>query len=193
MKWFLHTYVVIINHLCQKFPELTYNKKEFSFYCNFIEKGLNQNHRISSKIFQSWSGVHFTNILRAAFTHSFYAQGTRADLKSAKKTGSLSAFLALLGSARVKAAHKALVKSTPGVDSINILHAIFLYKSALSSFSLVTFCLCDFFAKIYQQKKRVKCWWNWPQVFLTFRHHSIFLQLKRNQSLLLHHLQKIFD
>jgi hypothetical protein len=93
----------------------------------------------------------FHQHLRAAFTHSFYAQRTRADLKSAKETGSLSAFFALLGSARVKASHKALVKSTPGVDYINILHASFLYKSALSSFSLVTL------QKDISKKNRVNC------------------------------------
>jgi hypothetical protein len=38
----------------------------------------------------------------------------RTDLKSAIKTNSLTVFFALLGSARVKAAHKLLVKSTPG-------------------------------------------------------------------------------
>ena len=50
-------------------------------------------------------GVNFTNILRAAFT--------RADPKSAKKTVKLSSFIALLGSARVKAARRTLVKLTP--------------------------------------------------------------------------------
>ena len=50
------------------------------------------------------SGVNFTNILQAAFTH--------ADPKSAKKTVKLSSFFALLGSACVKAAHRMLVKLT---------------------------------------------------------------------------------
>ena len=47
-------------------------------------------------------GVNFTNVLQAAFT--------RADPKSAKKTVKLSCFFALLGSARVKAARRMLVK-----------------------------------------------------------------------------------
>ena len=38
----------------------------------------------------------------------------RADPKSAKKTVKLSSFIALLGSAGVKAARRMLVKSTPG-------------------------------------------------------------------------------
>ena len=50
-------------------------------------------------------GVNFTNVLRAAFT--------RADPKSAKKTVKLSSFIVLLGSARVKAACRTLVKLTP--------------------------------------------------------------------------------
>jgi hypothetical protein len=49
-----------------------------------------------------------------------------------------------------------LVKLTLGVDFINILHTRFLYESALRSFSLVTFLLCDFSAKGYQQKMLVK-------------------------------------
>ena len=51
-------------------------------------------------------GVNFTNVLRAAFTH--------ANLKSTKKTIRLSSFFALLGSGHVKAAHRMLVKLTPG-------------------------------------------------------------------------------
>jgi len=50
--------------------------------------------------------VKFTNILRAAFI--------RADPKSAKKTVMFNQCLfALLGSLRIKAARKTLVKSTP--------------------------------------------------------------------------------
>ena len=52
------------------------------------------------------SGVNFTNVLWAAFTC--------ADPKSAKKLLNLTVFFALLGSARVKAAHRTLVKLTPG-------------------------------------------------------------------------------
>jgi len=50
-------------------------------------------------------GVNFTNVLQKAFKH--------ADTKSSKKTYSFTAFLALLGSVRVKAARKLWVKSTP--------------------------------------------------------------------------------
>ena len=55
-------------------------------------------------------GVNFTNILRAAFTG--------ADPKSAIKLLNLTVFFALLGSARVKAACRTLVKLTPVVDGI---------------------------------------------------------------------------
>jgi len=51
-------------------------------------------------------GVDFTNILRAAFAS--------ADPKSAKKTVKLSVFFVLLGSACAKAAHRMLMKLTPG-------------------------------------------------------------------------------
>ena len=54
-------------------------------------------------------GVNFTNILQAAFMHE--------DPKRAKKTIKLSSFYAILGSARVRAACRMLVKLTPGVRS----------------------------------------------------------------------------
>jgi hypothetical protein len=40
----------------------------------------------------------------------------------------------------------------PGVNFINILRSIFLYKSTLRSFSLITIWLCNFLAKGYVQK-----------------------------------------
>ena len=52
------------------------------------------------------SGVNFTNVLQAAFT--------LADPKSAIKLLNLSVFFALLGSGRIKAARRTLVKLTPG-------------------------------------------------------------------------------
>ena len=53
------------------------------------------------------TGVNFTNILRAAFT--------RADPKSAIKLLILTVFFALLGSVRIKAARRMLVKLRPKV------------------------------------------------------------------------------
>jgi len=53
----------------------------------------------------SQPGVNFTNILCAVFTSS--------DPKRAKMTQKSSVLFALLGSARVKASRKMLVKSTP--------------------------------------------------------------------------------
>jgi len=50
-------------------------------------------------------GADLTNNLHAAFMH--------ADPKSAKNTVKPSVFFALLGSARIKAARKMLLKSTP--------------------------------------------------------------------------------
>jgi hypothetical protein len=63
------------------------------------------------------SGINFTNILHKAFTST--------DNKSTKKTDSLTEFIAVLGSAHIKAAHKMLVKSAPGVNFINSLHTNF--------------------------------------------------------------------
>ena len=51
--------------------------------------------------------VNFINVLRAAFTH--------ADPESAKKTVKSSSFFALLGSARVKAARRMLMKLNPSL------------------------------------------------------------------------------
>ncbi len=55
-----------------------------------------------------------------------------------------------------KCACKTLMKMTPRVNSINILHTNFLYESASTSFSLVTFWLRDFLAKGYWQKSSCK-------------------------------------
>ena len=46
-----------------------------------------------------------------------------------------------------------------GVNFINISCTSFWYESALISFSLVMFWLCNFLAK----KSFVKCWWKWHQ------------------------------
>ena len=52
-------------------------------------------------------GVNFTNVLRAAFTSP--------DLKSKTKLLNLTVFFALMGSEFLKAAHRMLVKLTPGL------------------------------------------------------------------------------
>ncbi len=51
-------------------------------------------------------GVNFINVLQAAFT--------QADPKRVKKTVNLSVFFTLSGSVRAKAAHRTLMKLTPG-------------------------------------------------------------------------------
>ncbi len=61
----------------------------------------------------------------------------------------------------------------PCVNFINILLEHFSYKSALTSFFLITVWLCNFFGKILLlQKLLLKCWWNWLPVSLTtaFKH-----------------------
>jgi len=78
----------------------------------------------------------------------------------------------------------------PGVNFINILGALFLYKIALRSFSLVTVWLCDFLVqKIMAQKLLLKCWWNWHQwLFSTFfsqlnlnmRYNTIVMRQQKN-------------
>jgi len=54
-------------------------------------------------------GVDFINVLRAALA--------RADPKSTKNTVKSSGFFALLGSSCVKAAHRTLLKFTPGANT----------------------------------------------------------------------------
>jgi hypothetical protein len=51
-------------------------------------------------------GVYLINVLRAAFFH--------IDPKSEKKTGILSVFFVLLGSAHAKAVHRTMMKLKPG-------------------------------------------------------------------------------
>jgi len=62
-----------------------------------------------SKIFKT-AGVNFINIQRAAFTNAKVP-------KVQKKTVSLSAFFVLSGSAHIKAAHRTLMKLTPGAEA----------------------------------------------------------------------------
>ncbi len=51
-----------------------------------------------------------------------------------------------------KAAHKMLVKLTPGVNFSNILRAAFLYESFLCSFYVLTNWACNFLAKGFWRK-----------------------------------------
>jgi len=64
------------------------------------------------------SGVNFINALQAAFTSS--------DPERAKNTIKLSIFLALSGSASVKASRRMLMKLTPGLNFINVLRTAFM-------------------------------------------------------------------
>ena len=66
------------------------------------------------------AGLNFINVLQAAFTP--------ADPKSGKKLLNFTVFFALLESAGVKAAHRTLVKLTPGLNNINIYTKFFLTK-----------------------------------------------------------------
>jgi hypothetical protein len=70
------------------------------------------------------------------FTCTFYA----CRSQKRKKDWQLDYIkFALLESACVKAARRTLMKLIPGVNFINILRSCFMYKSELSSFSLVMF------------------------------------------------------
>ena len=86
-------------------------------------------------------GVNFINNLCAAFA--------QADRDSIKKTVNLIVYIELVGSGRMKAAHRSLMKLTPGVNFILILLNTFVQKY-FCSFSLITVWLCDFLAK--------ECW-----------------------------------
>jgi len=55
----------------------------------------------------------------------FYVQLLRGLIPKCKKSVKLSIFFTLLGSTRVKAAHKALVKLTPRLNFINVLWVAF--------------------------------------------------------------------
>ena len=77
--------------------------------------------RCSNWLVKLTTGVTFTNVLGAAFMC--------ADPKSAKKTVKLSSFIALLGSARVKAACRMLVKLTPEQQRpLNKSHSHFVWQ-----------------------------------------------------------------
>jgi len=68
-------------------------------------------------------GVDFTNI----FTPSFWTHGAQKR----KKTNDLTAFLTLLGSARVKAVHRTLMKLSQGWTTLVLIYSmnsLFLYR-----------------------------------------------------------------
>jgi len=83
--------------------------------------------------------VHFTNILREAFTFK--------DHKSSKRQSSHWCLIALFGSEPAKAAHKTLVKLTPCVDYTNIL---------LADFATIFFCQENYTTKLQAQKSCAK-------------------------------------
>jgi hypothetical protein len=83
---------------------------------------------------ESLPEVNFTNVSRAAFTG--------ADLISAKRQSSHQCLFVLLGSASLKAAHKTLVKSTPGGDlSVAKRSGCFYALQHLNAIVLQCICL----------------------------------------------------
>jgi len=74
-----------------------------------------------------------------------------------------------------------LVKLVSSVNFFNILCSTFLYKSALSNFSLVTIWLCNFCRKNIGQMLLLKCWWNWflvsisPMFYVRIIHTNVIL------------------
>jgi len=99
-------------------------------------------------------GVDFTNILHKA--------SALTDPKSAKNTVKLSVFFVLLGSVCLKAAHKTLIKLTPGINFISIILMRFSYESELSSLSLITFGFVIFGTKILYEKRDRKMLMKYP-------------------------------
>ncbi len=71
-----------------------------------MESGGGERNILLLHLFMTLECVNFIKVLQAAFTH--------ADPKSTNKTVKLSVFFALLGSVCAKAAHRMLVKLTPG-------------------------------------------------------------------------------
>ena len=102
VTWFHHLrtfsfFAPIINQIAEKSEEAPIKIGVKSLYA-----------AVKNYVTHTTSGVNFTNILQAAFTS--------AVPKSAKKTVKLISFIALLGSARVKAARRTLVKLTPDLE-----------------------------------------------------------------------------
>ena len=115
--------VIIFSHESAFWSSFSYEQNLFLEKCHFLAwisilrqnyfywevTSRCQNYFLKNQITKP-PGVNFTNALRAAFT--------RADPKSTKKLLNLMVFFALLGTARVKAAHRMFVKLTPGVTSL---------------------------------------------------------------------------
>ena len=82
-------------------------------YVDLFEKAAMHKMHWKSRSLSFLTGFNFNNILQAAFT--------LANPKSGKKLLNLTVFFMLLGTARVKAAHRMLVKLTPGFPICDVI------------------------------------------------------------------------
>jgi hypothetical protein len=104
-------------------------------------------------LMKSTPGVNFINILRTAFM--------LIDPKSIKKIDNLTDFFTLLGSARLKAVRRTLIKLSPGVTG-SISHQNCVQLFGCTNLEVITRMLCTlcqkFSLNLLVQKMLVKCW-----------------------------------
>ncbi len=98
----------------------------------------------SESVGPSRRGIDFTNILRANFSYKCFVL-----LFFNLQFGFVIFWCKNISAI---AACKMLIKLTIGINFVIILLGPFSYTNVLSSFSLVTFWLCNFLAQEYQHK-----------------------------------------
>jgi len=118
-------------HKCSSAPQLLFHQQFYTQLYRYTHLKVTPNFYAicttlcTSKIFINSSGTKVAHKMlmkcHQHFTSTFY---TQRSLKH-KKTDDLTLFYALWGSVSVKVVHKVLVKSTPGLNFINILRTAF--------------------------------------------------------------------
>jgi len=125
-------------------------------------------------------------------TYSFYAHRPQIHKKDSQVR-----CLALLGPTGVKAVRRTLMKLTPDVNFINILHAHFFPIFWCQKLQSWVLGLKFFDAKISAKKVCLKCWWNWHLCYrntvLTITKNTKYLEHGEVRYLLKFYVQLIFN
>jgi hypothetical protein len=108
---------------------------------------------------------------RSQFLQRVYEPAfTCANPKSAKRLSSCQCLFALFGSVFVKADCKMFLKSTPGVNFINIFCTLFSYECRFGSFFSTYVHKKSCQNDIPTKKASEKHWWNWLQEWMKPTH-----------------------
>jgi len=139
-KWKLkHELHQVIYFYCKLW---LWKQRRFSNHCNYKIWRIARN-ELQGKV---WPGLNFINVLCTAFT--------LVGPKSVKRYWRLDWVLTLWGTKGVKAVRRKLMKSSPGVNFINVLREHFSYKIFVPKITKLCFGFETFWHKNFVQKAR---------------------------------------